>query len=395
MSGIMNSIYNNTLFALSRHTEALFLLQEQATTGSRINRPSDDPSASASILNLQSENTVLENYLNTLAEAISTLNVSSSVLQQMTSALNQAKTSITQVTSGTYDDTSRQRTAEAIDNTLEQLVQLANTKNNGQYLFGGSDTNSAPFVVSRSDGKITSVTYQGSSEDLNINVAPGVTSSAFDSGQDLFYSDDRGTPIFSGQTGAAAGTGTSSITGNVWLTVALDGANYKISIDDGATWTSVPSGGSPNQQVTDSRTGKVLYVDTTGITSAGTDLVQVPGTNDMFNTLITLRDILNNARGLSDAQLQQLRSAATSSLDEIQNLLVQKQVSVGSRIGFLSDLQTGLDDVKTNNQTQADELQQADIAQISIDLARHQALYQMSLAVASKLMSLSLLDFIQ
>ena len=193
MSGIMNSIYNNTLFALSRHTEALFMLQEQATTGSRINRLSDDPSAAAVVLNLQSENTVLENYLKTLAEAVSILNVSSSVLQQMTSALNQAKTSITQVTSGTYDDESRQRTAEAIDNTLEQLVQLANTKHNGQYLFGGSDTDSAPFVVERSDGKIISVTYQGSSENLSINVAPGVTSSAFYAGSDLFYSDDRNT----------------------------------------------------------------------------------------------------------------------------------------------------------------------------------------------------------
>jgi flagellar hook-associated protein 3 FlgL len=118
MSGIMNSIYNNTLFALGRHTEALFLLQEQATTGSRVNRMSDDPTASASILNLQSENAALENYLKTLADTISTLNISSSILQQMTSAINQAKTSISQVTSGTYDDESRQRTAEAIDNTL-------------------------------------------------------------------------------------------------------------------------------------------------------------------------------------------------------------------------------------------------------------------------------------
>ncbi|MGA2092906.1 MAG: flagellar hook-associated protein FlgL [Sedimentisphaerales bacterium] len=395
MSGIMNSIYNNTLFALSRHTEALFALQEQATTGSRINRPSDDPTAAASILNLQSENGTLENYLNSLADTVGTLNISSSVLQQMTSAINQTKTSITQVTSGTYDDNSRQRTAEAIDNTLEQLVQLANTKNNGQYLFGGADTSSAPFAVSRSNGKITSVTYQGSSENLNINVAPGVTSNAFYAGSDLFYSDERSTPVFSGQTGAAAGTGTSSVTGDVWLTVALDGANYKITIDDGATWTPVPSAPDANLQVTDSRTGKVLYVDTTGINSAGTDLVQVPGTNDVFGVLITLRDILNNTKGLSDAQLQQLRSASSGSLDEIQNLLVQKQVSVGSRIGFLSNLQTGLDDIKSNNQTQTDQLQQADIAQVSIDLARHQALYQMSLSVAGKLLSMSLLDFIQ
>jgi flagellar hook-associated protein 3 FlgL len=395
MSGMMNSIYNNTLFALSRHTDALFLLQEQASTGSRINRPSDDPTTSASILNLQSENGGFENYLDTLADTLGTLSVSSVILQQMTSAINQAKTSITQVTSGTYDDESRQRTAEAIDNTLEQLVQFANTKNNRQYLFGGSDTDSAPFVITRSDGKITSVTYQGSSENLNINVAPGVTSSAFYVGQDMFISDERSTPVFSDQTGVAAGTGTSSVTGNVWLTVALDGADYKISIDDGATWTTVPSGGDANLQVTDSRTGKVLYVDTTDITGTGTDLVQVPGTHDMFDMLITLRDLLNNTRGLSDVQLQELRGVCTDSLEEIQNLLVQKQVSVGSRIGFLSDLQTDLEDIKSNNQIQTEQLQQADIAQISIDLARHEALYQMSLSVAGRLLSLSLMDFIQ
>ena len=44
MSGILNNVYNNISFALARQTEALSRLQEQASTGSRINRPSDDPS---------------------------------------------------------------------------------------------------------------------------------------------------------------------------------------------------------------------------------------------------------------------------------------------------------------------------------------------------------------
>ncbi|GAG40756.1 unnamed protein product, partial [marine sediment metagenome] len=43
---------------------------------------------------------------------------------------------------------------------------------------------------------------------------------------------------------------------------------------------------------------------------------------------------------------------------------------------------------------EATRLQQADIAQIAIDLSRREVLYQMSLAVAAKLMSLSLLDYI-
>jgi flagellin-like hook-associated protein FlgL len=38
-------------------------------------------------------------------------------------------------------------------------------------------------------------------------------------------------------------------------------------------------------------------------------------------------------------------------------------------------------------------MQDADIAQISIDLAQYETLYQMSLAIASKMFSMSFLDF--
>jgi flagellin-like hook-associated protein FlgL len=41
------------------------------------------------------------------------------------------------------------------------------------------------------------------------------------------------------------------------------------------------------------------------------------------------------------------------------------------------------------------QLEQADIAQLAIDLSRRDVLYQMSLSVTAKLLSLSLLDFIR
>ena len=105
----------------------------------------------------------------------STLETSSSIIQQMASVIGQARVNITQITSGIYDQESRDRTAEAINDLLEQLVQLANTKYNDQYLFGGADTGSAPYAVERADGEITAVTYQGSMESRNVNVAPGVS----------------------------------------------------------------------------------------------------------------------------------------------------------------------------------------------------------------------------
>jgi flagellin-like hook-associated protein FlgL len=147
--------------------------------------------------------------------------------------------------------------------------------------------------------------------------------------------------------------------------------------------------------VTDDRTGKVLYVDASHITQAGTELVQVPGTNDVFNSLISIRDLLKNDNNLSNAQIQELLNSASNTLDEVSKLLLQKESTIGSKSGFLGNLKTNLEDLKANNTDQSDALKQADIAQVSIELSRQQALYQMSLSVAGKLMSLSLLDFIQ
>ena len=197
-----------------------------------------------------------------------------------------------------------------------------------------------------------------------------------------------------GDTGAQAGTGTSSVSGDVWLTVIHDGSNYQLSIDDGASYVTVPAGGDSNQAVTDSRTGKVLYVDSTGISSTGTELVRVPGTYNVFDTLISIRDLLRNEKGFSTGELQRLLGDSLNSLDEVSNVLVQAEVSVGSKIGFLSDLQDSIRNVKYNAEDEGARLQQADIAQVAIDLSRREVLYQMSLSVAAKLMSMSLLDFL-
>jgi flagellar hook-associated protein 3 len=498
MSGTLNNIYNNVSFALYLHTKALAKLQEQASTGSRINRISDDPSAAYRVLGFSTNEKSLVNYIDNLSDVVSTLELSYTVVKDIVSILGETKKRLTQITSGIYDEEARKRTAEEIDDILEHVVLLANTKQMDQYLFGGTDTASAPYIVQRSNGKITSVTYQGSFQDRDIEVAPGVQSSAFYIGDNIFRSDSRGTPVFLGNTGAAAGSGTSNVQGYTWLTITddTDPAKYRLSINDGTdyvtvdkgkgpetqtlTFSAVPTSGSftltfdgqktgaiqwnegaaevetalealpnlsaddvtvtgsyavgftitfadtlgnvpelvagdntldnggaititegtttegigdTNLAVTDSA-GRVLYVNTTEITSTGVDLISIPGTHDVFNMLITLRDILNNERGFSEIQLDELRNDVLISLDEVSKLLVQTEVSAGSKIGFLDNLKDSLNNLKYNAEDESTRLQEADIAQIAIDLSRQEVLYQMSLSVAARIMSMSLLDFL-
>ena len=394
MSGTLGSIHNNVNYALHLNSEAMIVLQEQASTGSRVNRTSDDPSTAYRILGLNSQVNTLKNYQDNLSDAIGLLELSSTVIQDMVSSFRDVKGSLTQITNGIYDEESRKRAAEGVKHTLEHIVLLANSEHTGRYLFGGENSTSAPYVAQRTDGEITRVTYQGSHSNRNIEVAPNVESSAFYIGDDIFRSDDRSTPVFQGDTSAGAGTGTSSVRGSTWLTVTGTAGDYNLSIDGGATTVNT-DGTDTNLAVTNSITGEVLYVDATQITGTGVDLVRVPGTYDIFSSLIGIRDILNNDNNLPEVQVREMLENSIDSLDEINELLVRAEVSIGSRIGFLNDLSDTVKNVEYNAEDESTRLVEADIAQIAIDLSRREVLYQMSLSVAAKVLSVSLLDFIR
>jgi flagellar hook-associated protein 3 FlgL len=397
MSASLGIMYNNVNYALSINSEALLKLQEQAATGQRINRPSDDPSDAYRIMDLDSQSRIMGNYSQNISDVTDLLEVGSTAIQNVQSNIADARAKATQIITGTFTDEGNHRNimGQAINDILEQVFFLANSQHLGQYIFGGNDTSTVPYQAQRVDGKITGVTYQGSDTARTVEVAPGVTATATLAGSGVFGSNASGVPVFYGTTGAKAGTGTSSVQGDVWLTVTSDGSNYKLSIDDGLTYVTVPAGGSENQVVTDSRTGQSLYVDTRSITSTGVEPIRVPGTYDAFGTLISVRDMLLNSKDLPASQLQQLREKMMDSLDEVDKQLAQQMTAVGGKIASLSNLKDTLDTLNANAAEQSDTLRQADISQIAIDLSRRQTLYQMSLQVAGKMFSLSLLDFIK
>ena len=345
------------------------------------------------ILQLESQQKSLSNYISTITETMDSFEVSSNIVQEIVSSLSDVRKEITQIASGIYSGDARERTAEGINDVLEQVVTLANTQNLGQYIFGGGNTTNAPYQVERTDGRITSVTYQGSLEHRNVEVADGMKMNSLLVGEEVFHSDNRQGCVFYGETGAQEGSGTSSVQGDVWLTVTGTPGNWSLSIDGGLT-TYTSDGTNDNLAVVDSTTGQVLYVDTTQISETGTDLVRTPGTYDLFGMLISIRDILKNEANLSDAQIKELQNTTVSSLEEISNLLVEKEVLIGSKIGFLEDLKNSLTDIKYNAEDESTGLQEADIAQISVDLTRREVLYQMSLSIAGKALSVSLLDYI-
>jgi len=169
--------------------------------------------------------------------------------------------------------------------------------------------------------------------------------------------------------------------------------NGEMSIDEGASTVAIDFADA-NQAVTDSVGGGILYVDGRNIVRAGVEPVRIPGTYDMFGAVLNIRDLLLNTHDLPDQEQQDLLAEAVDSLDEVTRGLTNQMASLGARQQVMESLGFTLTDMKASADDQAAVLENADILEVAVELARAQTLYQMTLVTASKLLSLSLLDFI-
>jgi flagellin-like hook-associated protein FlgL len=173
------------------------------------------------------------------------------------------------------------------------------------------------------------------------------------------------------------------------VTIRAEGS---ISIDGGPS-TALSDFTDGNLAVPDAG-GRILYVDTTGIRRIGLEPVRVGGTFDLFDTLIRARDILLRRIDLSDEEQMEMLGLSVEAVNEIVVDITQTMTSVGARLGALETLKSRMADIRAVADDQAGTLENADLVQVAADLARAQTLYQMTLATASKLLTLSLLDFI-
>lgn len=120
--------------------------QEQASTGTRVSRPSDDPVAVAGIMQSASGLRALDQYQRNVSTAQSRLNLEDSVLGQLTDAMQRAK----ELAVSQGDDTASAATRTATNSEVQRLIDfvkdLANTQLSGSYVFGGQYADSAPYT---------------------------------------------------------------------------------------------------------------------------------------------------------------------------------------------------------------------------------------------------------
>jgi flagellin-like hook-associated protein FlgL len=121
-----------------------FAVDKDIFTGNKVNAPSEAPSLAVTILNSRHSLFEIEQFNTNLGAASQWLNSSESSMQSIVDSFKRAKVVAEQMATGTYDTSQRRSTASEVENILEQIISLSNTRVNGRYIFAGSNTENRP-----------------------------------------------------------------------------------------------------------------------------------------------------------------------------------------------------------------------------------------------------------
>jgi len=146
---------------------------QQVATGKSVTVPSDNPVASADMVQNTIETADVDQYTQNVTSVLSNVQSASSVLSSVVNSLTQAVSAGTQAANGTSSSADLANLAEQVQNILQSVVSDANTSVSGTYLFGGGVTNQTPYTPDSSSA--TGYTYNGNDDSNSVAVGDGLS----------------------------------------------------------------------------------------------------------------------------------------------------------------------------------------------------------------------------
>lgn len=159
---------DSALYNIQQGRAKLDKLQELISSGSNVNRPSDDPIASRVLLDIGDKLKATDQYASNITKASTWLQFTSTALQGMADTMQLAKQQVATITSGNSDPTIRQTVVSQLQALKQQMIDMGNTQMGDQYLFGGAKNAALPFSS-------VSPYYSGDETATSVEIAQSTT----------------------------------------------------------------------------------------------------------------------------------------------------------------------------------------------------------------------------
>ncbi len=388
--------YDSTVGQLIRRQNELGEAQQQLTSGKRVNKPSDDPTAAgraeralASVSRVDASQRAVEASKALMSQSESALGDAGELLQQAREALVAAG-------SGSFGDAERKIQADHLRGLRQQLLAVANRSDGAQgYLFAGQGSSQPPFIDAPG-----AVQFRGPPGETLVAGSEGLPVSI--DGAASWLSARTGNGVF--ETRVVASTGGAWIdSGSVTDPAALTGSTYDVQfsvVAGTATYSVLKDGLATPQANVPYTPGTAIQVDGMAVTISGApangdDFQMRPSTStlsvfDVLDKAVTeLSTPLRRASQVNQSNAENLRN-----IDQVMTRLQSTRSAVGETLNRIDGVSDRLGGLKLQGQEERSSAEDLDMVQAISDFQNKQSGYDAALKSYSMVQRLSLFQYI-
>lgn len=417
--------------------------QLHLASGKKVLTPAEDPAAAVRVLDLQDTLASTGQYQDNITMTRARLNSEEAALNSSENVLFRAKELTIQALNPTLKPADRLAVKDEIDQLLDNLVGIANSKNaNGEYIFSGDQANTPAFTLDIGSGEYV---YQGGLQQRVLQIAPQRQVADGDLGAAVFQNIDSVSlaadatvdtgsgprqinkrSIFETlQTLSKALDGTydnvqGRITGDRVLQYGVDysasgsgAAAFTISVNGGAAQTvnlaaKYADLNSLTTAINSQLTGvearasgnNIEFIATTGSPPA-VSTVQIDDTSPAVGSFLTDAGFVAGQTGagvdtssVADRYTLTLNNALTDMDAALENFL-QVRTSVGARLNALDDQENQNEKYSVDMKSVLSETQDLDYAEAISQFNQQSNALQAAQQAFARVQNLSLFNFLR
>jgi len=412
-------IVNNLMRNLSRNLGRMEKTQQQLASGKQFSKPSDDPIGVSRSLRLNTEISTMDQYKRNADDVKSWLSTTEMAVDNIGEVLKRAKELTVQAASETNNVNERNAIMKEIEELRNQLVQIGNTTYAGSYLFSGYKTDK-PLFSENGTYNLGGGTNSLSAEELiEINIGMGDKIGENFVGQRIFglYTTGDDLSMKTGEnlknkqilTGDYLGmdtahtftpTGDFTITyGGLPYTISYTGATYT-DIDDlaydinnavlGVLGTHVSVSAANNKLVFKGDQQFSITAGTEiGIANSQTSVSRVD-TGDKSQLIQVFDQLVTDLGNNNTAGINSALARIEVQFDNLNAI----RAEIGVKTNRIELTTNRIEDDTVNLKELMSKNEDADIAEVIMNLKMEEYVYQASLSGGAKIIKPTLVDFI-
>lgn len=334
-------VFQNGINSILSQQNQVNRTQIELSTGKKVLTPSDDPAAAAQILRIDSELSRVDQYFDNADLAESQLEFEEGLVDEAENVLQRVRELVLQANNAIQTTESRQAISKEIEERLQELVDIANSKNfNGDYVFSGFQASTAPFAVQSG-----TVSYSGDEGQRFAKVGASSEIAVGDPGSDVFMRIPSGNGSFAFSanavnTGAAQVGATSADTNFISDSYTIEFS--QVTPGDPVTFAVTDAGAATIATGTyesgDSINFNGATLEFMGDPEDGDQFFVTPSVSqDVFSTISNVINVLESATESAESQAL-LGTELALSLENIDRAMTnfsETRTNIGARLNRL------------------------------------------------------------